>query len=130
MCRSQTILKPKLQPLHVGAIGHEGSKRCRVGVWHMHDIRILEVLGRLGILANAPASGVLELSAQQEGMEEFGTLWMRCVLEDGTSLGPADELAVCGESHADTLGRFDAHGAGECRGEVVVGLLDEGKGGG
>lgn len=123
------VLKEDLQPLNTLTVDHETLKVDRVGRVDLHQIRPSD-RGR-DVSANAPGTGdvgVLVFIAEQEVVQKLGTLLVRGILKDSTTLTPRDEEAFLGNGDVERGGGNHADTASEGHRVRVVGLAHHGGG--
>lgn len=126
--RANPVLKEETQPLDSGAVGHELGKLGHIGAGHLPDARVAR--GRVDVAADGPAtSRGLVLLGQDERVQQLSALGMGSILENGTGLGPRDEVARGGrEREVEGRRGRQANGSGEGCNVGAVGAGDEGRG--
>lgn len=93
--RTNPVLEEEPEPLDIRAIRHPVGKFRRISVRVVEDLAGLS--RRRNIISRAPAKVLLVFVTQDVVEQQLCTLGVRCVLENGASLGPGYELAFGGE---------------------------------
>lgn len=112
-------------PLNLIAVSHPLAKGSGVGTRHLKNLRVLSRLRR--VAADPPAAAnSLVLVAKDIAVQQLGSLWVRRVLQDGTCLGPGDELALDGVGDVQGRGWVEDAGRGEAGGPLSIVLREDG----
>lgn len=91
--QAQASLKPKAKSLDIRTISHKLLKVCRVGSRVVPKVR--EAARGGDISANGPSSHILlKLLAEEEVVQQLGSLWVRSVFQNTSALRPSDVLAL------------------------------------
>lgn len=112
-------------PLNLIAVSHPLAKGSGVGARHLKNLRVVSRLRR--VAADSPAAtNSLVLIAEDVAVQQLGSLWVRCVLQNGTRLGPGDELALDGVGDVQGRGWVEDARRGEAGGPLSIILREDG----
>ena len=100
--RPQPALKPEPNSLHLGTIHHPLSKRRGIRALLLPDLAVARWCWY--VFPDAPPAADLLVNAEHVVVQQVGAFGMGSIFEDGTGLGPGDELALFWDSGAGCVG--------------------------